>query len=126
MAGPVRNPAGYISGYLDISMPASQELGLAVALLKTLITAIEKELLLLNFEQTAASALPPVLHPEAKRLLTTREQQVLELLLQGFTGTDIATKLSISVSTVNTHRENIYKKLGVNGLKGLVSKFINR
>ena len=126
VAGPVRNPTGHISGYLDISMPASRELGLAVALLKTLITAIEKELLLLNFEQTAASALPPVLHPQIKQLLTTREQQVLELLLQGFTSTEIATTLSLSVSTVSTHRKNIYKSLDVNGLRGLVSKFTNR
>lgn len=46
VASPVKDPGGKILGYLDISMPADKELGLTVALLKTLLTSIEREFLL--------------------------------------------------------------------------------
>jgi two-component system response regulator NreC len=45
--------------------------------------------------------------------LTSREQEVLHLALQGSTSTDIANKLSISRRTVEIHRGNMMRKLGV-------------
>jgi DNA-binding NarL/FixJ family response regulator len=45
--------------------------------------------------------------------LTSRERQVLELLSDGHTMRKIATRLSISPRTVETHVANIYRKLGV-------------
>jgi DNA-binding NarL/FixJ family response regulator len=45
--------------------------------------------------------------------LTTREQQVLELLSDGHTMRQIATRLSISPRTVETHVGKLYRKLGV-------------
>lgn len=45
--------------------------------------------------------------------LTRREQQVLELVSQGFTNHEIAVELSISFSTVQFHVRNILAKLGV-------------
>lgn len=45
--------------------------------------------------------------------LTSREQQVLELLSDGQTMRQIATRLSISPRTVETHVAKIYRKLGV-------------
>jgi DNA-binding NarL/FixJ family response regulator len=45
--------------------------------------------------------------------LTSREQQVLELLSDGHTMRQIATRLSISPRTVETHVGKIYRKLGV-------------
>ncbi len=45
--------------------------------------------------------------------LTSREQQVLELLSDGHTMRQIATRLSISPRTVETHVAKIYRKLGV-------------
>lgn len=43
--------------------------------------------------------------------LSTREQDVLHWLAQGFRYQDIADKLFISVETVRTHIRNIYEKL---------------
>lgn len=46
-------------------------------------------------------------------LLTRRERQVLELLGEGLTIGQIATKLGISPRTVETHVAKLYRKLGV-------------
>lgn len=45
--------------------------------------------------------------------LTTREAEVLELLQDGCTNSEIAGSLSIGVETVRTHARSIYRKLGV-------------
>ena len=43
--------------------------------------------------------------------LTGREREVLQLLAEGHTMKDVATRLSISVKTVETHRKHISDKL---------------
>jgi DNA-binding NarL/FixJ family response regulator len=45
--------------------------------------------------------------------LTPKEREVLQLLAQGLDQRQIANRLSISPSTVGTHLEHIYGKLGV-------------
>jgi DNA-binding NarL/FixJ family response regulator len=45
--------------------------------------------------------------------LTPREAEVLQLLQDGWTNSEIANKLSIGIETVRTHARNIYRKLGI-------------
>jgi NarL family two-component system response regulator LiaR len=45
--------------------------------------------------------------------LTTREREVLALLVQGRNNTEIAERLSVSPSTIKAHVSNILTKLGV-------------
>lgn len=45
--------------------------------------------------------------------LSPRESQVLDLVARGFTYTEIAQQLAVSITTVQTHVRNIYAKLGV-------------
>ena len=45
--------------------------------------------------------------------LTAREAEVLELLQDGRTNSEIAQELSIGIETVRTHARNVYRKLGV-------------
>jgi two-component system nitrate/nitrite response regulator NarL len=45
--------------------------------------------------------------------LTAREREVLSLLVQGMSGNEIATRLSVSANTVRTHVQNILSKLQV-------------
>jgi two-component system, NarL family, response regulator LiaR len=45
--------------------------------------------------------------------LTAREGEVLELLQDGRTNSEIAEQLSIGIETVRTHARSIYRKLGV-------------
>ncbi|NKI31847.1 response regulator transcription factor [Croceivirga thetidis] len=55
--------------------------------------------------------------------LTPQEQKITEAIKSGKTNKEIATELFISHSTVKTHVNNIYKKLGVSSRTELQSKF---
>lgn len=43
--------------------------------------------------------------------LTKRENEIIELISQGYTDKQIAKKLRLSKHTVSTHTANIYRKL---------------
>lgn len=58
--------------------------------------------------------------------LTKREKEIAKLLVEGRTTQDIATKLFLSASTVETHRKNIHHKLGVHSTAGIVRYAIER
>ncbi|MGI9145332.1 MAG: response regulator transcription factor [Chloroflexota bacterium] len=45
--------------------------------------------------------------------LTEREREVLKLVAEGYSGIEIAEQLVISPKTVDTHRERIRQKLGL-------------
>lgn len=55
-----------------------------------------------------------------KSMLTQREKEVLELIVQEFTSKEIADKLHISKQTVDTHRINIMQKTNCQSLVGLI------
>lgn len=56
----------------------------------------------------------------AKRPLTKREQEVLALIVRGGSNQSIAGELGVSMKTVETHRAHVLKKLGADGIVGLV------
>jgi DNA-binding NarL/FixJ family response regulator len=60
--------------------------------------------------------------PTATRTLSKREYDVLEGLSKGWTYTEIASHLKISVNTVRHHIRNLYDKLGVNDKAQAVSR----
>ncbi len=51
--------------------------------------------------------------------LSQREITILKMIVTGLTHQEIADKLFLSVHTVNTHRKNINKKLGIKTVSGL-------
>jgi len=53
--------------------------------------------------------------------LTPREREVLQLVVKGLISKEIAGRLGISVKTVEVHRANMMKKLGINNVAQLVS-----
>ncbi len=57
---------------------------------------------------------------EQVHVLTRREKEVLELIAEGLTNTEIATRLFISVTTVDTHRKNLLAKLNARNTASLV------
>lgn len=52
--------------------------------------------------------------------ITSRELEVLQLIVDGYSSKLIADKLDISPRTVDTHRGNIMQKLGIPNAAGLV------
>ncbi|WP_299282147.1 response regulator transcription factor [uncultured Tateyamaria sp.] len=56
---------------------------------------------------------------DAPGALTGREQTILLQLAQGLSNKEVATALDISVRTVETHRKNIKRKLGISSTAGL-------
>ncbi len=56
--------------------------------------------------------------------LTKREKEVLQLIYEGLTTTQIAEKLFVSNYTVETHRKNLFVKSGLNKSALLVKKAI--
>lgn len=52
--------------------------------------------------------------------LTARETEILQLISKEFTTEEIAEKLFISMKTVESHKSNLFQKLGVKNSAGLV------
>jgi DNA-binding NarL/FixJ family response regulator len=53
-------------------------------------------------------------------LLTRREKEILLLIAEGFTNPEIAEKLFVSPSTVDSHRKNLLAKLNVKNTAALI------
>ncbi len=53
-------------------------------------------------------------------LLSERENEIITLIAEGLTNSQIADQLFLSTHTINTHRKNIMSKLGVKNTAGIV------
>ncbi|WP_341225846.1 response regulator transcription factor [uncultured Arcticibacterium sp.] len=58
-------------------------------------------------------------------LLSLREIEVLKLVTQELSSAEIAQRLFVSVSTIDSHRKNIMVKLGVDNIVGLIKIAVN-
>ena len=58
--------------------------------------------------------------------LTKREMEVFQLIAEGLTSKEISQKLFLSISTVNSHRMNIMKKLDIHYIASLVKYAIQK
>lgn len=59
-----------------------------------------------------------------KAPLSSREEEVLYLISEGFSTNDIAEDLHISKDTVKTYRKNLFRKLGANNMAVLIRRSI--
>ncbi len=59
-----------------------------------------------------------------KNILSLREKEIIKLIAKEYTTDEIAYELFLSKSTVETHRKNIFYKLQVKNIAGLVKKAI--
>src|SRR4026207_1981497 len=54
--------------------------------------------------------------------LTRREREILGLLAQGYSAPEIAQQLTVAVSSVKSHIQHLYGKLGVNGKRPALTR----
>ena len=52
--------------------------------------------------------------------LTPRQREILQLLAEGLSAKEIASRLNVSVKTVDSHRAQLMERLGINDVAGLV------
>ena len=70
---------------------------------------------------TASAGSPtPATAPKTVPFLTRREKEVLVLIAEGLTNPQIAEQLFISVTTVNSHRQNLLIKFEVSNTASLI------
>ena len=62
-------------------------------------------------------------NPERAKL-TRREKEILQLTYEGLSGPEMAEKLHIALSTIETHRRHLMEKMDVKNVVGLVKKAI--
>lgn len=67
---------------------------------------------------------PAATHPFAEGRISSRERQVLELVLRGHSSESIAAQLGISLATVKTHRKNAYEKLAISTQAELLGLYL--
>ncbi|HEV8620177.1 MAG TPA: helix-turn-helix transcriptional regulator, partial [Nitrospiraceae bacterium] len=58
--------------------------------------------------------------------LTVRERKVLQLVVEGASSSDIGSRLKISSRTVESHRANCMRKLGLNSPQDLIRYALQR
>lgn len=80
---------------------------------------IDKYLESLSSKMTTSPSRPDT---PADRLLTNREQQILNLVLKGMSNKEISDELGKSIRTIETHRFNLMKKLNAKNSADLAKK----
>lgn len=76
------------------------------------------EMVLEGYLGSGATTTPAAAVRESR--LTPREREILQLLAEGRTTKQVALTLSISVKTVETHRSNLMRSLGLESISDLV------
>ncbi|HVM46966.1 MAG TPA: response regulator transcription factor [Candidatus Acidoferrum sp.] len=65
-------------------------------------------------------------HPSKAGELTSRESEVLQLIAEGFANKQVAAELSISIKTVEKHRQQVMNKLNIHDVAGLTRYAISK
>jgi LuxR family maltose regulon positive regulatory protein len=123
-------PEGYVQVFVGEGRPMKALLerlkteGNQSVLNKGMVKYVDQLLTTFPGEYTEMAKMPPAnVQPSALiEPLSERELDVLGLLESELTGPDIARQLGVSLTTVRTHTQNIYKKLGVNNRRAAVRR----
>ena len=88
-------------------------------LIKTIINIVQNNKTHFSTEQSTIDTFD-----FKKAILTDREKVIIQLIANECTTDEIAEKLFISKQTIETHRKNIFYKLQVKNIAGLIKKAI--
>ena len=81
---------------------------------RTFFTSQVAEMILHGYRNPGAEQEPSL------ATVSSREREIVQLLAEGKSSKEVAVSLDLSVNTVETHRSNIMRKLGVHSLSELV------
>ena len=115
--------AGGASGYI-LKEDAYDQLMLAIKIVlkgKSFVSPTLEHLLADQYIRSLDEGLESSLN-----ILTKRELQILKLVAQGLSNKNIASKLKLSIRTVETHRGNLTNKLGIKNTANLVKYAISK
>jgi DNA-binding NarL/FixJ family response regulator len=109
-----------VRGYI-VKSDSDRDLIIAIETLanhKPFLTPRATEVMLTNFKEgrIRSSETPTTVGNR----LTTREREIVQLLAEGKSSKEVASSLSISVKTAETHRANIMRKLQLHTVSELV------
>ena len=107
-----------IQGYL-LKNVSIEELNKAIQMVAEGGTYFSKEVNIATGEQDFRYTVT-IEDKNVDEILSKREIEILKLICKEYSNADIAGKLFLSISTVETHRKNLIAKLGVNNTVGLV------
>ena len=119
-------PGGFVFPFLELGRPMFellrlfQKMGQHAAHVERILVAFQGPTVVTQATQPR----PPREELPPAEQLTNREREVLELLERRLFDKEIAARLHISASTVNSHCKNIYQKLGVGNRRQAVSTAI--
>jgi len=103
------------AGYL-LKNGASDELIRAVRAVATDLTYVSPSIAAAVVDRAVA---PPLVTATARKALSPREREVLQLLAEGNGSKEIASRLNLSVATVESHRRQIVEKLDIHSIAQL-------
>jgi len=116
-------PEGFIRVFVDAGPPMARLLyeavtrGIAPDYARRLLAAFP-----VTEPERADPSETQVPKSELVELLSERELEVLQLIAEGLTNPEIASRLFLSLNTVKVHARNIYGKLGVHNRTQAVAR----
>ena len=118
----LKNPAGDFAGRIE-SLSASAAT-LSPEEIRERCKALVQDAKEINAD--VAKYVGDVLIDRSKKIadlgLSTREIQIIRLSAEGLTAAQMAERLFLSVNTVNTHRQRIYRKMEVGNVTDMIRK----
>ena len=110
--------AAGVSGYL-VKDCALEELALALKTVEKGQVYLSPRIAGVVVESLQQAAPAPAAPTDSSERLTGREREVLQLIAEGHSVRDMDALLHVSVKTVETHRSQLMKKLGIANVAGL-------
>ncbi len=115
--------AGGASGYI-LKEDAYEQLMLAIKIVlkgKSFVSPTIEHLLAEQYVRSIDEG-----QESSPNILSKRELQILKLVAQGLSNKNIASKLKLSIRTVEAHRGNLTSKLGIKNTANLVKYAISK
>ena len=103
----------------DFFLPRRSKTTVLISTTNHITIKASQEIIIEQLQQLFTSDSSAYTVGENSKDLSSRETDVLQLIVKGITNKEIADKLNISLNTVLTHRKNITAKLGIKTVSGL-------